>query len=191
MQGTVAGTGRILTYSTFLENGELILQFARQHPEFKWIFKPHPKLKQELRETGVWSEEKIEYYYDEWAKVGVVCTTADYIEYFQKSFVMITDCGSFLTEYSCLDKPIIRLYYYKDNMSPNPMLEKLYETFYYAHNNEELLTLLENIICQRQDPNQIDRHQEIVRLGLNRSESSQRIFDYFNSLLSSRKSSKL
>lgn len=187
----VAGTDRILTYSTFLENGQLILQFARQHPEFRWVFKPHPKLKQELRDTGVWSEAEIESYYADWAKIGVVCTTADYAEYFQNSFAMITDCGSFLTEYSCMDKPLIRLYYYEENLPPNPMLEKLYKTFYYAHNNDELAVLLENIICQRQDPNKFERHQEVGRLGLNQGDSSQRIIDYLNSLLSSRKASRL
>lgn len=185
------GIGRPVTYSTFLENGKLILEFAKQHPEVKWVFKPHPRLRYELKETGVWSETEIESYYADWAKIGVVCTTADYVEHFQNSFAMITDCGSFLTEYSCMDKPLIRLYYYEENLPPNPMLEKLYKTFYYAHNNEELVVLLENIICQRQDPNKIERHQEVVCLGLNRGDSSQRIIDYLNSLLSSRKASKL
>lgn len=185
------GIERDLTYSTFLENGKLILEFAKQHPGIRWIFKPHPRLRYELKDTGVWSEAEIESYYADWAKIGVVCTTADYAEYFQNSFAMITDCGSFLTEYSCMDKPLIRLYYYEENLPPNPMLKKLYKTFYYAHNNDELAVLLENIICQRQDPNKIERHQEVVRLRLNRGDSSQRIIDYLNSLLSSRKASKL
>lgn len=85
-----------------------------------------------------------------------------------------------------MDKPLIRLYYHKDNLPPNPILEKLYKTFYYAHNNEELQELLESVICQHQDPNQAVRHEEVVRVGLNNSDTSRRIINYFNSLLSSK-----
>lgn len=176
------GQERILTYSTFLENGKLILEFAKQHPKINWIFKPHPRLKWELKNTGVWTEEEINTYYKEWAKIGVVCTSSDYAEHFQSSFAMITDCGSFLTEYSCMDKPLIRLYYHKDNLPPNPILEKLYKTFYYAHNNDELVKLLDIIISQRMDPNQSERHKEVASLGLNRSDSAQVIVNYLDTL---------
>lgn len=175
---------RLLTYSSFLENGKLILEFAKQHPEIKWVFKPHPKLKYELKTTGIWPDSEVDAYYAEWAKVGLVCETSDYIEHFQRSSAMITDCGSFLTEYSCMDKPLIRLYYHKDNLPPHPILEKLYDTFYYAHNNQELMELLESVIIQHQDPNQIARHEEVVRVGLNQSNTSEKIIHYFDSLFS-------
>ena len=175
---------RPVTYSSFLENGRLILEFAKQHPEIKWVFKPHPRLKYELKTTGVWSNSDVEAYYAEWAKVGIVCETSDYIEHFQRSSAMITDCGSFLTEYSCMDKPLIRLCYHKDNLPPNPILEKLYGTFYYAHNNDELQELLESVICQHQDPNQAVRHEEVVRVGLNNSDTSRKIINYLDSLFS-------
>lgn len=180
------GVERALFYSTFLENGKLILEFAKQHPEIKWVFKPHPRLKYELKTTGVWSDSEVDAYYAEWSKVGCVCETPDYIEHFQRSSAMITDCGSFLTEYSCMDKPLIRLYYHKDNLPPNPILEKLYSTFYYAHNNAELQELLESVICQHQDPNKDARHEEVVRVGLNNSDTSRRIINYFDSLFSSK-----
>lgn len=180
------GVSRDVTYSTFLDNGKLILDFAKQHPEIKWVFKPHPRLKFELKRTGIWSDDEIECYYSEWRRVGTVCETSDYIEHFQKSSAMITDCGSFLTEYSCMDKPLIRLYYHNDNLPPNPILERLYSTFYYAHNNDELMAFLKKVICQHQDPNKDCRHEEIVRLGLNRSDASERIIDYIDSLLSSK-----
>lgn len=182
----VPGMERPLTYSSFLENGKMILEFAKQHPEIKWVFKPHPRLKYELKNTHVWSDSEIDSYYSDWAKVGVVCETSDYVVHFQKSSAMITDCGSFLTEYSCMDKPLIRLYYHQENLPPHPILEKLYSTFYYAHNNEELQELLETIICQHQDPNKSQRHEEIVRVGLNRSDTSKKIIDYFDSLFSSK-----
>ena len=177
---------RPLVYSTFLDNGKLILDFAKRHPEIKWVFKPHPRLKIELKNTGVWSDKEVDTYYAEWAKIGIVCDSPDYIEHFQRSSAMITDCGSFLTEYSCMDRPLIRLYYYKDNLPPNPILENLYDTFYYAHNNAELQELLESVICQHQDPNKAARHEEVVRVGLNKSDTSKEIVHYLDSLLSAK-----
>lgn len=183
----VKNVERSLFYSTFLENGKLILEFAKQHPTIKWVFKPHPRLKYELKETHVWSDSEVDAYYAEWAKVGVVCETPDYIEHFQRSSAMITDCGSFLTEYSCMDKPLIRLYYHKDNLPPNPILEKMYGTFYYAHNNDELQELLDSVICQHQDPKQDARHAEVVRVGLNSSDTSSKIINYLDLLFASKK----
>lgn len=182
----VSGVKRPLTYSTFLENGKLILEFAKQHPEIKWVFKPHPRLKIELKSTGVWSDQEVDAYYTEWARIGVVCDSPDYIEHFQRSSAMITDCGSFLSEYSCMDKPLIRLYYHKDNLPPNPILENLYSTFYYAHNNTELQELLESVIYHHKDPNKAARHEEIVRVGFNKSNTSREIIHYLNSLLSAK-----
>lgn len=182
----VPGVKRPFTYSTFLDNGKLILEFAKQHTRIKWVFKPHPRLKIELKTTAAWSDKEIDTYYAEWAKIGIVCDSPDYIEHFQRSSAMITDCGSFLSEYSCMDKPLIRLYYHKDNLPPNPMLEKLYGTFYYAHNNAELQELLESVVCQHQDPNKAARHEEVIRVGFNKSDASKEIIRYLDSLLSSK-----
>lgn len=179
----VPNGSRPLYYSSFLENGKMILQFAKNHLEIQWVFKPHPRLYSELKSVGGWTDEEVDRYYEDWNKIGTVCTTSDYVEHFQNSFSMITDCGSFMTEYSCMDKPLIRLYYHKENLPPNPMLEKLYSTFYYAHNNDELAELLDSVICRREDPHQQARHDEVVKLGLNKSNTSERIIEYLDKLL--------
>jgi hypothetical protein len=83
-----------------------------------------------------------------------------------------------------MDKPLIRLYYHKDNLPPNPMLEQLYQTFYYARNNDELTKLLSEVLCEGKDPNRDWRHKEVVRVGLNNSDTSKRITHYLDSLLS-------
>ncbi len=178
---------RIVTFSTFLDNGKLILEFAKQHPEINWVFKPHPRLKYELKENGEWTKAEIDAYYAEWAKIGTVCTTSDYIELFQNSSTMITDCGSFLIEYSCMDKPLIRLYYHNDDSPISPILDKLFDTFYYAHNNGELQELLERVICKKEDPKQGERHREVTALGLNKSDTAQKIVNYLDSLLSGKR----
>ena len=116
-----ASVNRVLYYSTFLDNGELILDFAKKHREVRWIFKPHPRLKSELEVTGVWSKEKIDQYFNEWETIGESCYSSDYQELFVNSDVMLTDCGSFLTEYACTGNPIIRMISPLLTLSPNPL----------------------------------------------------------------------
>ena len=46
------GNKNLENYSTFLWTGEAILEYAKKHPEFKWVFRPHPSLKVALRNCG-------------------------------------------------------------------------------------------------------------------------------------------
>ena len=53
-------------FSTFLQNGARMLALAKAHPEIDWVFKPHPSLKNALKEYNGWTTERIEAYYREW-----------------------------------------------------------------------------------------------------------------------------
>ncbi|MBR3921750.1 MAG: hypothetical protein IKJ45_01430, partial [Kiritimatiellae bacterium] len=79
------GLKRPVTLSSFLENGRKILEYAQRHPEFPWLFKPHPRLYKELILTGVWTREEVENYYMAWGRIGRVCTDGDYIRLFQNA----------------------------------------------------------------------------------------------------------
>ena len=48
-----------LKYATFDWNGRQILEFAKSHPEIKWVFKPYPILKGRIVEVGLMSEEEV------------------------------------------------------------------------------------------------------------------------------------
>lgn len=48
-----------------------MLDWAKCHPEFKWVFKPHPRLKNALIKNNIMSEEEVERYYSEWEKIGL------------------------------------------------------------------------------------------------------------------------
>ncbi len=138
---TVNGIG--LKYGTFQDNGQFMLDFAKSHPEQKWIFKPHSLLKKSLFDTGLMSKEEIENYYNEWKKIGIVYEGCEYLEYFKKSKLMITDSCSFYGEYFVTQKPLIMLL---SDLSPfksrkNPILE----SYYYAFNTDELKNLINKI----------------------------------------------
>lgn len=174
---------RPIYYSTFLENGEYILGFAKKHPEIKWIFKPHPRLKSELEVTGVWSKAKIQAYYDDWSLLGEACYTSDYQSLFVNSDVLLTDCGSFLTEYACTRNPIIRMVLQNQSSVPNPTLEELYSTYYCVGNMKELEAALEMLLINRADPNKTARNNAIDKIEFCNNSSAERILEYISNML--------
>ena len=174
---------RNLYYSTFLDNGELILEFAKRHKGIKWGFKPHPRLRSELEVTGVWAKEKIDRYYEEWEAIGESCYTSDYQELFVNSDLMITDCGSFLTEYACTGNPILRMVSPLISLSPNPVIEELYSSYYCTHNNAELEEALYTLIVQKKDPKKQLRQSAIDKVGLGNRSAAETIAKYISDLL--------
>lgn len=174
---------RALYYSTFLDNGELILEYAKSHRDVKWGFKPHPRLRFELEATGVWTKEKIDSYYKEWETIGEYCYTSDYQELFINSDIMLTDCGSFLTEYACTGNPIVRMVSPLLSLSPNPVIEELYSSYYCTHNNAELEDTLNILILQKKDPKKQLRQSAIEKVGLGKKMAAETILNYLSDLL--------
>lgn len=177
------GGKRIFPASTFLDNGLLILDFARQHPELQWVFKPHPLLRQELIDTGTWTEKAVNDYYSAWEEIGKACYTSDYVDLFADSRVLITDCGSFLTEYSCTGNPIIHLIPGKLPLSPRPDMEELFERFYRVSDVGTLQQVLNSVVLEGKDPRRKERMQCLDRLGLRDSHAAEDIVEYIDKLL--------
>ena len=150
---TVCGDN--LRYSTFDWNGYQILEFAENHPELNWVFKPHPCLYNFLFMSGYMKKEKADEYYRRWQDIGIVCEDGDYMQLFQKSLAMITDSGSFLTEYLFTKQPCIHLVseYFKGNEN----VEMICQTYYNAHNLDEMNKIFEEILINKKDPKKSER----------------------------------
>lgn len=143
------GNGTV-KYSTFMWSGSLILQFAESHPEFNWVFKPHPRLKRELVRKGLMSSMDVDNYFERWEKVADVSTDNEYIKYFVDSKCLITDCGSFLMEYFPTKMPVLHLV---SNMSAQPCdsLATVINSYYQVFNGAELQKMLEILILNDSD----------------------------------------
>lgn len=145
------GNNNVLRWGTFLETGEFILEYAKKHPEQNWLFKPHPCLKGYLLAENIWSEEKIEKYWSEWEKIGTIYESGDYLKLFMESEAMLTDCGSFKSEYFMTQKP---QFFLKSNRNPvgfNPNVEKINKTSYEASTKEELEFILNEVLVKKND----------------------------------------
>lgn len=164
------GKDSLLKYATFEWNGEYILNFAKQHPELNWVFKPHPILKGTLVDTGVMTKEETDNYWAEWDKIGIKYEGADYLPLFKASKALITDCGSFLAEYMPTKNPVILLR--SDIATPyNFLAQKVTKYYYKAHNLEELSDLFNDVLIKGNDINKKQRLQMLEDLHLVNSAS--------------------
>lgn len=163
-------------YATFEWSGKYILEFAKSHPEINWIFKPHPALERRLETENILNKEEIKKYWQEWADIGIVCETGDYLDLFLQSYAMITDCGSFLTEYFLTENPVIHLVS-KTSAGYNPSVDKITKSYYQAHNTEELKNYLEEVILKKSDKRKQERLNLLKELGLKNNYCAKNIID--------------
>lgn len=156
-----------IAYSTFKETGKFMLNYAKQNPQYNWLFKPHPMLKKALIDNEIMTKKEVENYYNSWKEA---CYDGDYLKYFNDSQLMITDCSTFLLEYAATKKPLIRLVS-KDMPEFNTTTEEVVQTYYNAENTTELEKYLDMILKEKHDP------LKDKRKAFNQTFSAQNIID--------------
>lgn len=175
----------LLRLATFLENGREILDYAVAHPEIKWIFKPHPALRRTLVESGAMSEGDVNDYYAAWDRIGESCFGApsEYLRLFARSRALITDCGSFLTEYGCTGKPVIRLVSPHLNVGSHPAVERLHRTYYNVCGLDELRAALRLVVESGEDPRRALRREALEATGLLGGNAAEKIVCHLESIV--------
>jgi hypothetical protein len=168
----------LIKISTFVEYGSAILKYAKGHMEYDWVFKPHPSLRHFLVVTGYMTKEEADCYYDEWKSIGRVCVDGDYARLFAESCVMITDCGSFLSEYGVTGKPIIHLISLRNNLVPPKALANVYNTYYQVRNDKDLARYLKAVVEEGLDPRKELRLLALKQAALVGARSSAQILRY-------------
>ena len=152
-------------WGTFNWNGREILDYAKAHPEMRWAFKPHPLLRESLVETGFMAQAEADAYYKEWERIGEACYDSDYKGLFLRSRVMITDGGTFLTEYGATGKPIIHLICPENTLKPLPPSKIVYDTYYGVHNLNEMFSIFKTVLEDCKDPAQEARLLKLAEAG--------------------------
>lgn len=141
---------KTIAYSTFKENGRFILEYAQAHPEFNWVFKPHPMLKKAILDNNFMSETEVNEYFSAWENIGKACYNGDYYELFNNSRLMITDCSTFLVEYLATQKPLIRLVS-KSAVEFNSLAKEAIKACYNIEDNISLEQQLNIILKENKD----------------------------------------
>lgn len=166
-----------LHWGTFLDLGYKILNYAKTHPNLNWIYKPHPCLESYLIKNNYYTKEEINSYRKEWQNIGQIMETGDYLDLFMQSKTLITDCGSFETEYFLTQKPLIHL---KSNIEPtpfNPSVEKIINSCYEAHDFESLKEILDEVIIKNNDYKIQERKKVYKELGYENNYAAKNILE--------------
>lgn len=172
-----------INLSTFLDTGKPILDYARSHPEINWIFRPHPTLRLALKRTLAMTEQEIERYYSEWAEIGEVSEGGGYVDIFNRSRALITDCDSFLSEYAFTGKPIVWLISKVKNKRHFSPFKYLFDTYYKVFEASALEDVLNEVVVKQRDYRKPERIAAIKRTGLISQDSARMIAERIESLL--------
>ena len=132
--------------SNFVEQAQFFLDFAKNHPQYEFLIKPHPVLKSKCEATGFMTGEEYENYIEQWRELpnGNAYTLGNYYDVFKTSDILITDSSSFLGEYFVSGKPIVLLES-KSRMPFNDFGLELRKGMYKPQKVEEIENILEEI----------------------------------------------
>lgn len=147
----------ISSIGTFPWSGRAILEYAKAHPEQKWLFKPHPKLRDRLSEIGFMTRSEVGAYYSEWERIAQICYDGNYAKWFIDSKAMVTDSNSFLLEYMAVGKPLIHLTPAKTNMIPCEEAGRVFKTFYTAKSTNEMYAAFKRVLEDGEDTQKEER----------------------------------
>lgn len=155
-----------LRLGTFAWNGHFILEYAKNHPQFNWVFKPHPRCKVSFLAEGLFkNRQELDAYYNEWASVGEVCETGNYIDLFKQTKCLITDCCSFLVEFFPTKEPVIHLK--RQDANDDSIVNKVVASTYYpVFNLLELKRTLHIVLEKGEDPMRQKRENKLSELKL-------------------------
>lgn len=166
-----------LKLGTFDWNGNFILNYAKQHTEFNWIFKPHPRCKEDFLRLKIFKNMKeIDEYYEQWNKIGTVYDKGNYINLFKQAKCLITDCASFLIEFLPTESPVINLRR-KDSAYISDITTEIVKTYYQAYNLEDLHQIFNDVLENNKDLKKEERLNLIKKLNLVRNASDNIISD--------------
>ena len=156
--------------STFHWNGKYILEYAKMHPEFDWVYRPHPVLIKSIVSSEFMSLEEYMLYLAEWEKIGTVENGGDFIDTFLKSTCLITDSYSFLAEYFPTENPVIHLWH-TDTKKNNytTLIENIIPHYYRADSLDTLQHFLKLVLEKNKDPMKEKRLDLIEKLQLGKN----------------------
>ena len=121
------------------------------------------------------TKEEADKYYNEWKALGIFSDGGDYLDLFQSSSAMITDCGSFLTEYFVSEKPMIHLI--SSELKENSTVSEIDKVSYTARNIEELNQHLQGLILDKNDYKKDARIELLNKLQLKNNYCAKKIID--------------
>lgn len=144
-----------LTMSNFLKYSDLLLKLPHDYPQVKFVFRPHPLLRERLSRPNWWGPEKTAQWFDRMASApNVECQDGgDYFATFATADALIHDCGSFLPEFFYTLKPQCFLVKDPEHVRTefSPFGHHLLDHVYTAREEADIRRFLDEVVLQGND----------------------------------------
>lgn len=139
-------------FATFDWNGVEILKFVENHPEIEFVLKPHPRFNEGVIRNNIMSRKELDEYYRRWNSLTntSIYDKGDYLNLFKNSYAMITDCASFLAEYSITQKPLLHLFS-TESQGYNELGDEIIKNYYRITNLDEMRQTFEEVLVKEND----------------------------------------
>ena len=144
-----------MKFSTFQYNHDFFYEYAKNHPETSWVFKPHPNLLFYAVSEGVFpSTEAFEEYMRKWDELpnARVVTGGWYQPIFKTSDGMILDSSAFVFEYQYTHKPL--LFLTRETQKFNPIGTEIMKVLYRADGRDfgGIEKFIADVLIKKRDP---------------------------------------
>lgn len=170
----------ILKWATYEWSGEYLLELAKKHLDTtEWVFKPHPRFYLCLIEE--FGQEYADKVFQDWAKISTLCDTGNYFDLFKTADLLISDCGSFRTEWLPTKKPYLYLVSnYKGCDSLTAVEQHFCGGYYFAKNIQDIDKYFKLLVQDKKDPLKEKRMELLKEIPMNASEI---IYNYIKKIV--------
>ncbi len=163
--------------SNFFTYYKTLTEYAKNHPDMDFLYRPHPLTFSHFLETGEMTEKDIEEFHASCDAVPNISIDKQqqYDATFWGSSVLISDYSGMVPEYFVTGKPLI---FCMSNMvlTLSDFGRRLIDGCYVVNNSEELFSVLDNLRAGI-DPMKEKRHEILEELYGNNAGVSERILN--------------
>ena len=141
-------TDSVIGGSNFVNFAESFLQLIK-NDNYKYIFRPHPLMFDELISKGVITQQYKDRFLDELKQHNVLFDVSSPIDLiFKKTAVLITDFSSIIPQFFLTGRPII---YCEGGIPLEETLKEMVDLNYYASNWDDVTNHLDSILKEKDD----------------------------------------
>ena len=148
--------------SNFFNYKDKFIEFAENHGNVDFILRPHPMAFDNFIAQGLITEEELQKYIERYQKSGnaVIDRTAEYLDTFYSSDVLVSDASSVTVDYLFTGNPVIYCPSVKESYG---VPEEIMRCFYLAESFGDISRILEEILNGKDTKKEI-REKTVVAL---------------------------
>lgn len=132
--------------SNFLNYKDCFIDVVKNHPEFNFVFRPHPLMFGEMLNKGLMNQKEIDDYIDTLKSLGVAYDkNTPLVESLKNIDVLITDFSSIIIQFFLTGRPIV---YCESCIEMNRTFQKMKDGMYIVKSEDDFVNSIANLSLQ-------------------------------------------